>query len=57
MVARIVCCCDAYSAITTDRAYRAARTVEEAIAELRRSSGTHFDPQVVEGLIRVLERG
>jgi HD-GYP domain-containing protein (c-di-GMP phosphodiesterase class II) len=57
MVARIVCCCDAYSAITTDRPYRAARTVEEAIVELRRSSGTHFDPQVVDALIRVIERG
>src|SRR5688500_6778164 len=56
LVARIVCCCDAFSAMTTDRSYRAARSVDEAVAELRRSSGSHFDPAVVDGLIRVLER-
>ncbi len=53
-VARIVCCCDAYNAITTDRPYRAGRTPEEALAELRRCSGTHFDPAVVEALARVV---
>ena len=56
LVARIVCCCDAFSAMTTDRSYRAARSLEEAVAELRRSSGSHFDPAVVDALIRVLER-
>lgn len=50
LVARIVCCCDAFSAMTTDRPYRAARTVEEALAELRRCSGTQFDPRVVDAL-------
>ena len=55
LVARIVCACDAWSAMTTDRSYRAARSRDEAAAELRRSSGTHFDPQVVDALARVLE--
>jgi HD-GYP domain-containing protein (c-di-GMP phosphodiesterase class II) len=50
LVARIVCCCDAYSAMTTDRPYRAARTVGEALEELERCSGTHFDPDVVAAL-------
>ena len=50
LVARIVRACDAFSAMTTDRAYRKARPVEEAIAELRRCSGTDFDPVVVEAL-------
>jgi HD-GYP domain-containing protein (c-di-GMP phosphodiesterase class II) len=53
IVARIVCACDAYSAITTDRAYRAGRSPEEALAELRRCAGTQFDPDVVEALARV----
>ena len=53
-IARIVCACDAYSAITTTRPYRAARTPAEALEELRRSAGTHFDPQVVDALERVL---
>ena len=49
-VARIVRCCDAFSAMTTDRPYRAARTVGEALEELRRCAGTDFDPRVVEAL-------
>ena len=54
LVARIVCCCDAYNAITTDRPYRAGRSADEALAELRRCAGTHFDPTVVDALARVV---
>ena len=54
LVARIVCCCDAYNAITTDRPYRAGRSAEEALAELQRCAGTHFDPRVVDALARVV---
>jgi HD-GYP domain-containing protein (c-di-GMP phosphodiesterase class II) len=50
LVARIVCCCDAFSAMTTDRPYRAARTEEAALAELRANAGTQFDPEVVSAL-------
>ena len=50
LIARIVCCCDAYSAMTTDRPYRKARPVADAVAELRRCAGTDFDAVVVEGL-------
>jgi HD-GYP domain-containing protein (c-di-GMP phosphodiesterase class II) len=50
LVARIVRACDAFSAMTTDRSYRQARPVDEAVAELRRCSGTDFDPDVVEAL-------
>jgi HD-GYP domain-containing protein (c-di-GMP phosphodiesterase class II) len=56
-VARIVCACDAFSAMTTDRPYRAARTPEEALAELEKCSGTHFDPVVVAALLRVNDAG
>ena len=49
-VARIVRCCDAFSAMTTDRPYRKARPVADAVAELRRCAGTDFDAVVVEGL-------
>jgi HD-GYP domain-containing protein (c-di-GMP phosphodiesterase class II) len=51
LVARIVRCCDAFSAMTTDRSYRKAVPVADAVAELRRCSGTDFDPAVVEALI------
>jgi HD-GYP domain-containing protein (c-di-GMP phosphodiesterase class II) len=53
-IARIVCACDAYSAMTTNRPYRAARTQAEALEELQRCAGTHFDPDVVDALVRVL---
>lgn len=49
-VARIVRCCDAFSAMTTDRSYRKAMPTEDALAELHRCSGTDFDPDVVEAL-------
>src|SRR5262249_52018125 len=45
--ARIVTVCDAYDAMVTDRAYRAARPAHEALAELERCAGTQFDPRVV----------
>ena len=49
--ARIVFCCDAFSAMTTDRPYRGAMDEESAIAELRANSGTQFDPAVVDALV------
>jgi HD-GYP domain-containing protein (c-di-GMP phosphodiesterase class II) len=56
LVARIVCCCDAFSAMTTDRPYRAARTEDAALAELRANAGTQFDPEVVSALEAVVAR-
>jgi HD-GYP domain-containing protein (c-di-GMP phosphodiesterase class II) len=56
LVARIVCCCDAYNAMTSDRSYRKALPRADAVAELRRASGTQFDPQVAEALVAVVER-
>jgi HD-GYP domain-containing protein (c-di-GMP phosphodiesterase class II) len=57
LVARIVGCCDAFSAMTTDRPYRAALSLDTAVAELRANAGTQFDPQVVSALENVLARG
>jgi len=53
-VARIVRCCDAYSAMTTDRSYRKALPASEAIAELHRCAGTDFEPDVVEALVATI---
>jgi putative nucleotidyltransferase with HDIG domain len=55
LVARIVCCCDAFNAMTTDRPYRRALPLDEAIAEVRRSTPGHFDPQVVDALLQTVE--
>jgi HD-GYP domain-containing protein (c-di-GMP phosphodiesterase class II) len=52
--ARIVNAADAFCAMTQARPYRAAKTTEGAIDELRRCAGTQFDPVVVENLIGVL---
>jgi HD-GYP domain-containing protein (c-di-GMP phosphodiesterase class II) len=49
--ARIVACCDALNAMTTDRPYRAALPLEDALDELRAHRGTQFDPEVVDRLI------
>ena len=57
LIARIVYCCDAYNAMTSDRSYRAALPCLEAVAELRRGAGTQFDPAVVKALVAVVERG
>ena len=51
MLSRIVAACDAFFAMIEERPYRRAMASEDAIAELRRSAGTQFDPDVVEALI------
>jgi two-component system cell cycle response regulator len=54
--ARVVAVCDAFDAMTTERPYRSSIAESEAIAELRRCSGTQFDPTVVEAFCRVIAR-
>jgi HD-GYP domain-containing protein (c-di-GMP phosphodiesterase class II) len=56
LAARIICACDAYSAMTTNRSYRAAMPVADAVAELRRCSGTQFDTVVIEALLGIIAR-
>jgi HD-GYP domain-containing protein (c-di-GMP phosphodiesterase class II) len=56
IIARIVCCCDAFNAMTSDRSYRKALPLEVAIEELERTRGTQFDPAVVDALIEIQRR-
>ena len=49
--ARIIAACDAFSAMTSNRPYRAAMSVEQAIEELERCSGTQFDPVITRILV------
>ncbi len=57
LAARIVFACDAYSAMTTDRPYRAAMSQETALEELWANAGTQFDPRVVSALATVIRNG
>jgi HD-GYP domain-containing protein (c-di-GMP phosphodiesterase class II) len=52
---RIVLACDAFHAMTTDRPYRKALGVDEARRRLVEASGSQFDPQIVDALLRVLD--
>jgi diguanylate cyclase (GGDEF)-like protein len=55
--ARIIFVADSFEAMTSDRPYRAGMEVEEAVAELRRCSGTQFEPEIVDALARLVEDG
>lgn len=55
--ARIAALADAFDAMTHDRPYRPARTIEEAVDECRTQSGRHFDPRVVDALIMLYASG
>jgi putative nucleotidyltransferase with HDIG domain len=57
LVARIVCCCDAFNAMTTDRPYRRALTLAVALQELEQHAGTQFDPAVAAALVRCVRAG
>jgi HD-GYP domain-containing protein (c-di-GMP phosphodiesterase class II) len=53
--ARVVTCCDAFSAMTTTRSYRKAMPLEAALAELKACAGTQFDPRVAETLAAIAQ--
>ena len=54
LAARIICACDAYSAMTTNRSYRQAMPLADALAELQRCAGAQFDPAVVDALAKIV---
>jgi len=54
--ARIIAVSDVYEALTSDRPYRKAYPKEEAIKIIKNSSGTQFDPKVVDAFLNVLQQ-
>jgi HD-GYP domain-containing protein (c-di-GMP phosphodiesterase class II) len=56
LVARIIAVADTFDAITTDRPYHKGACFPEAVAEIKRCSGTYFDPHVVEWFLRAMEK-
>lgn len=54
--ARILAIADAYEALTANRPYRKARSADEAVDELKRCSGTQFDPVLIDAFIKALKK-
>ncbi len=52
---RILAIVDAYDAMTSDRPYRKAMSLEEAKQEIKKFSGTQFDPDLVEVFLKMLQ--
>jgi putative nucleotidyltransferase with HDIG domain len=57
LYARIVAVADAFDAMTSDRSYRKAMKIEDAVEEILRNSGSQFDPKVVEAFYRAYKNG
>jgi HD-GYP domain-containing protein (c-di-GMP phosphodiesterase class II) len=55
--ARCLLVADAFDAMTSHRIYRKALPMERVIDELRRHSGTQFDPEIVKVFLSILEEG
>ena len=54
--ARIIAVADTFDAMLSDRPYRKAHSFEVAISELKKNSGTQFDPKVVDAFLNILEK-
>ena len=55
LFARILCVVDSFDAMVTTREYKMTFTMEEAAQELRKGTGTHFDPQIANIFCKILE--
>jgi putative two-component system response regulator len=51
--ARILAVADAFDAMTSDRPYRAAMSIDEALAEIKQCTGSQFDPEVTTAFLKV----
>ncbi len=54
-MAQIVCVADAFDALTTNRIYRKAMSVEYAVDEIKKASGTQFDKQIADAFVYLVE--
>jgi HD-GYP domain-containing protein (c-di-GMP phosphodiesterase class II) len=57
MTSRIIAVADAIEAMTHERPYRPLLSLEEAMGELTRGAGDHFDPAIVEVIVRLWKSG
>lgn len=54
LFSRILAIADVFDALTSERPYKKAWTTEDALIEIKRCSGSHFEPALIEGFIRSL---
>lgn len=54
--ARILAACDAYDAMISERPYRSALSVNKALEEMKKNSGTQFDPKIAAIIIDLVEQ-
>ena len=54
--ARVIAVADAFDSMTSNRSYRQARGIDQAVRELRKGAGSQFDPALVEAFITALQR-
>ncbi|MDD5045014.1 MAG: GGDEF domain-containing protein, partial [Candidatus Omnitrophica bacterium] len=54
LICQIIPIADSYDAMTSNRAYRAAMSREEAINRLKAGSGTQFNPQVLAAFLKII---
>ncbi len=57
VLGRVICIADSFDAMTTDRPYRKGLSLEQAVYELKKNSGTQFDPVLVEIFITMISDG
>lgn len=56
LFSRIICVADSFDAMTQDRVYKEKMTKKEAIEELIRCKGTHFDPEIVDIFVKEITK-
>lgn len=54
-LARILTVIDSFDAMTTERPYQQTKTLDEAVSELRRCAGKHFDPHIADVFIEMIQ--
>ncbi len=57
LIARIIAVADAFDAMTSNRPYRKKLNIEDAVQELKRCSGSQFDPIIVSAFLLAYEKG
>ncbi|MFD0621065.1 diguanylate cyclase [Paenibacillus sp. GCM10027629] len=55
-LARVLCIIDSFDAMTTERPYQATKSYEEALNEIRRCTGSQFDPELAGYFIAYIEK-